>query len=80
MRVVFSWALVVSRSVLRLSKVSFLSSSSSGGGRCVMAVPASRASVYSKFLGLLCMFYLGPFSRIVISGTQKCMSIFRLKG
>jgi len=40
-----------------------------------MAVSASRASVCSQFLGLLCMLYLGPFSRIVVSGAKKCMSV-----
>ena len=39
-----------------------------------MTVSASRASVFSQFLGLLCMLYLGPFSTIVSSGTEKCMS------
>ena len=40
-----------------------------------MAVSASRASVRSQFLSLLCMLYLGPFSRIVISGAEKCMYV-----
>ena len=64
-----------SLSVLMRSVVSFLYTSHSCGGRCVMAVSASRANVCSQFLGFLCMLYLGPFSRIVVSDAEKCMSV-----
>jgi len=40
-----------------------------------MAVSASRASVCSQFLGLLCKLYLGPFCRIDISGSEKGMCV-----
>jgi len=66
---------LLSRSVLVRSVVSFLYTSRSGCGRCDIAVSASKASVCSQFLCLLCMVYLEPFSRIVISGTEKCMSV-----
>ena len=68
-------SLLFSCNVLMHSAANFLYTSRSDGGRCVMAASASRASVWSQFLGLLCMSYLGPFCRTVISGSEKGMFI-----
>jgi len=67
--------LLFSCNVLMRSAVNILHTSWCDGGRHVMAVSASRASVCSQFLGLLCKLYLGPFCRIVISGSEKGMSV-----
>ena len=60
--------------VLMRSAVSFLYTSRSEGGRCDMAVSASRARFWILFLGLLCRLYLGPFCSRAISGSEKVMS------
>ena len=57
------------------SAVSFLLTSRSVGGRCVMAVSASRASVRIQSLGLKCKLYLGPFSSNFISCSENVMSV-----
>ena len=67
--------LLSSCNMLTRSAVNFLYTSRSDGGRSVMAVSASRASVWSQSLGLLCMLYLGPFCKMVISGSEKDMSV-----
>ena len=53
--------LLFSCNMLTRSAVNFLHTSRSDGGRSVMAVSASRASVWCQSLGLLCVLYLGPF-------------------
>ena len=57
------------------SALNILYTSHCGGGRHVMAVSASSASVWSQFLGLVCMLYLGPFCRMFISASENCMSV-----
>ena len=47
--------------VLIRSAVSFLYTSRSVGGRCDMAVSASKAKFWIQFLDLVCMLYLRPF-------------------
>jgi len=67
--------LLFSYNMLMRSAVYFLYTSRFNGERCVMAVTASRASVWSQSLGLLCMLYMGPFSKMVILGSEKDMSV-----
>ena len=67
--------LLFSCNALMRSAVNVLYTSRCDGRRRVMAVSAWRASVCSQFLGLLCKLYLGPFCRIVISGSEKGMSV-----
>ena len=61
--------------VLMRSAVNFLYISRSDCGSRDMAVSASRASVWIQFFGLLCKLYLGPFCRMVISVSEKDMSV-----
>ena len=46
-----------------------------GGGRCMMAVSASRARFRIQYVGLECKLCLGPFSSNVISCSENVMSV-----
>ena len=61
--------------VLIRSAVSFLYTSRSKGGRCDMAVSATRARFWIQFLCFLFMLYLGPFCSTTISGSEIDMSV-----
>ena len=60
--------------VLMRSDVSFLYTSRSVGGRCDMAVSASKAKFWIQFLDLVCMLYLGPFCSKDISCSENDVS------
>ena len=68
-------ALLFSRRVLMRSAVLFLYTSCSEGGRCEMAVSASRARFWIQSFGLSCKLYFGPLCSKATSGSEKDISV-----